>query len=76
MRRREQTEGMKNPSKSFQLRQTFAMIRCLAKSEFIPFGAFEPKVHVVFPGEANTTMHLHSAIGRAGVHVRQTSFGK
>lgn len=76
VRRREQAGWVNNPSKSFPPRQTFTMIRCIAKSELIPFGTFEPEVHIVFPGKADAAIHLYSAIGRAGVHVRQTSFGK
>ena len=62
--------------KSFQLCQAFAMIGSITKSKLIPLGAFEPKMHVMLPGEADAAMHLHGAIGRPCIHIRQTSFGK
>ena len=50
------------------------MIGRITKSEFIPFGAFEPEVHVVLPGEADAAMHLHGTIGRACIYIRQIGF--
>ena len=52
------------------------MVRGIAKRKLIPLGAFEPKVHVVFPSEADAAMHLYRAIGRPCRRIRQIGFGE
>ena len=52
------------------------MVGGITKRKLIPLGAFEPKMHVMFPGEADAVVHLHGAIGRACRYIRQIGFGK